>query len=87
MGNHTAQVAFRVTQTGNAHMASQALQDMARGFLSQGAILPALKCLEALLLSSLQLPADAARIRLQVIFHIDETELSTQSTTAFLLYC
>ena len=47
-------------------MACKALEDMAEGFLQQGAVLPALKCLEALAMSSSQLPVDVARIRLQV---------------------
>lgn len=48
-------------------MASEVLQELAQGFLDQGQILQGMKCLEALCGSSLQLPTNAARTKLQVL--------------------
>lgn len=59
-----AQAAYTAPTTAQA--ACQALEGMAAQLLQDGSYLPAFKCLEALAMSTCHLPADAARIRLQV---------------------
>ena len=65
-------------------MASEVLQDLAQGFLDQGCILQGMKCLEALCGSSLQLPASAARTRLQVLHLASSMSSSACAAATFL---
>ncbi|KAK9812291.1 hypothetical protein WJX73_010343 [Symbiochloris irregularis] len=61
-------------------MASEVLQELAQGFLDKGLVLQGMKCLEALCSSSLQLPASAARTRLQlaqlILQHTAQTSMA-----------